>query len=175
MQLADALELIDNQRIGTNGIQHWADLGCGTGLFTQALASLLPNESVIYAIDRQAQPRNTSPDGHSVRIDFIRADFEVELPTLPKLDGLLMANALHYVADKKRFLERIVPRLSDRALVLIVEYETTRSNPWVPFPITYRQLGDLFSGIGFSTIQKLGERPSAYGQGNMYAALLSRQ
>lgn len=174
MQLADAIALIDTARIPQNVPQTWADLGCGTGLFTQALASFLPDRSVIYAIDRQSQSRITSPIGHSVRIDFIRADFETEIPRLPKLDGLLMANALHYVADKKRFLERIEPLLSDQALVLIVEYETTQSNPWVPYPITYRQLGELFSGIGFSAIQKLGERPSAYRQGNMYAALVSR-
>lgn len=165
--------MIGPEAIPSDVPQVWADLGCGSGLFTQALASFLPNESVIYAVDQQMQSVIKSPENRSVTIEFIRADFERNLPELPILDGVLMANSLHYVADKPRFLKQLTKQLSAEARVLIVEYETTQSNSWVPYPVTFSQLQHLFSAIGFKAGQKLGERPSAYRQGNMYAALLN--
>ncbi|GAB3998520.1 hypothetical protein GCM10028807_46440 [Spirosoma daeguense] len=172
MQLQDAIDLIGPEAISGDVPQVWADLGCGSGLFTRALASFLPDESVIYAVDQQMQYELKAPVGHSVKIEFIQADFEKNLPEFPKLDGVLMANALHYVADKPRFLSQLEKYVSEEASILIVEYETTHSNQWVPYPITFSQLGQLFSAVGFTNSIKLGERPSAYRQGNMYAALL---
>jgi hypothetical protein len=32
--------------------QHWLDLGCGQGVFTEVLASLLPSQSDIIAVCR---------------------------------------------------------------------------------------------------------------------------
>lgn len=172
MQLQDAIDLIGPEAIPGNVPQVWADLGCGSGLFTQALASFLPDGSQIYAIDQQRQYGLKVSGNRSVDIEFIQADFERNLPELPLLDGVLMANSLHYVADKPRFLKQLKKQLSAEARVLIVEYETTQSNPWVPYPVTFSQLQHLFSAIGFTAGQKLGERPSAYRQGNIYAALL---
>lgn len=173
MQLQDAIGLIGPKAIPGSVPQVWVDLGCGSGLFTQALASFLPDGSQIYAIDQQRQYGLKAPDNRPISIEFIQADFERNLPELPLLDGVLMANSLHYVADKLRFLKQLKRQLSAEARVLIVEYETTQSNPWVPYPVTFSQLQYLFSAIGFTNSQKLGERPSAYRQGDMYAALLN--
>lgn len=173
MQLQDAIDLIEYESIGREP-KIWADLGCGSGLFTRALAALLPADSVVYAIDQQMQYNMPTVSGQSIRIDFIQADFEKQLPELPKLDGVLMANALHYVADKGKFIDQLKNHLTDNASFLIVEYEMTKPNPWVPYPIPFGQLQSLFSGVGFAQVNKLGERPSAYRQGNMYAALIKK-
>ncbi|SDF65617.1 Methyltransferase domain-containing protein [Dyadobacter soli] len=47
----EAIELIGG---GTNGEQeqYWLDLGCGTGTFTEALATVLPAHSNITGVDK---------------------------------------------------------------------------------------------------------------------------
>lgn len=52
MKQTDAIALI-NKGITAHSPQHWADLGCGSGTFTNALFHLLPAGSQIEAIDRQ--------------------------------------------------------------------------------------------------------------------------
>ena len=52
MTLKEAISLINSGLIRPTGPVHWADLGCGEGLFTLALASLLPAGSVIYGVDK---------------------------------------------------------------------------------------------------------------------------
>ena len=52
MQMNDAVELIKHDSIFKSGEQDWADLGCGSGTFTMALASLLALDSTIYAVDK---------------------------------------------------------------------------------------------------------------------------
>ena len=50
MQLSEAIQLI--QHPVTKEKSAYADLGCGNGLFTKALAQLVAPQSVIYAVDK---------------------------------------------------------------------------------------------------------------------------
>ncbi len=170
MQVADAVQLISGAAIPRDVSAVWADLGCGSGVFTRALASLLPEQSTIYAIDKQRQ--NISYNTHpSVTIEFLQADFEKDELALPTLQGILMANALHYVADKKSLLERLQKKINKKGIFIMVEYDTMKANPWVPYPIDFLHLKQLFMALGFQQVIKLGERPSMYGQKNLYAAM----
>src|SRR5215210_6911182 len=83
----------------------WADLGAGTGNFTWALRELLGAQATIYAVDRdgkairqQQQQLAQAPPGAT--IIPIQADFTHPLD-LPALDGVLMANALHFIRDQQ--------------------------------------------------------------------------
>ena len=165
MTLSDAISLLGHPPIATKPV-HWADLGCGAGLFTLALAHFLPQDSTIEAIDLNPTiARQTTKKG--VTIIPHTADFTREaLP--PNLDGILMANSLHYVNDQPTFLARIgrVPNL------LIIEYDTDRPvGRWVPYPLSFATLSTLLSSAGWPHIQKLGSRPSAFGRANLYSAL----
>jgi ubiquinone/menaquinone biosynthesis C-methylase UbiE len=51
MTQRDAIALIDHPILRAAPPTHWADLGCGSGTFTLALATLLPPGSTIEAID----------------------------------------------------------------------------------------------------------------------------
>jgi trans-aconitate methyltransferase len=153
MQQAESIKLIE-KGINSNEIQRWADLGCGSGTFTRALASLLLPGSVVLAVDKEQQDLP----------HFIQADFTKDVLDLGGLDGILMANSFHYVKDKLTLIGRFSPKA-----FLIVEYDTTRSNPWAPYPITYNDLEVLFNRLGYQTRQ-LALYPSRFG-GTMYAAL----
>ncbi|MBO9640457.1 MAG: class I SAM-dependent methyltransferase [Siphonobacter aquaeclarae] len=148
----------------------WLELGAGGGTFTRALARLLRQGSTIYAVDRQ--PLRLEPVVDGVRIHGMQADFESEALPVPPADGLLMANALHYVRHPEAFLERLFPLLQTRHSLLIVEYELTQGNPWVPYPLDFARLTRLAEQVGYRTIRKLGERPSLYGPHPLYAALI---
>ena len=110
---------------------------------------------------------------NNVSIDFIKADFEKFDFSFSNLDGILMANSLHYVKDKNALINRLEEYLSEEKKIVIVEYDTTVSNQWVPFPISFQKLKELFMAFGNKEIQNIGERKSKYGQGNMYGALIN--
>jgi ubiquinone/menaquinone biosynthesis C-methylase UbiE len=166
MQQSEAIALIKKGITGEYP-QHWADLGCGTGTFTLALASLLPPESFITAIDKSHQHLPAISNG--IKIDFRKADFVNEPITLSPLDGMLMANSLHFVANKVKLIQQLESVFKNNPKFLIVEYDTTRSNPWVPYPISFQGLDNEFTGLGYQTL-KLADSPSMFG-GIIYSAL----
>jgi SAM-dependent methyltransferase len=152
----------------------WADLGCGDGTFTLALASLLAPGSLVHAIDRDPAAIAQLPASAStVRIAKHVDDFRRSWPFSTVLDGILMANSLHYVQDQRAFLQSCLPRVSPAGRFLIVEYDTTFANPWVPFPINRARLTELCADIG--TVTMLGTRRSTFRRAKLYAALVSRR
>jgi len=167
MEQAEAVSLI-KQGIACTNVQRWADLGCGGGTFTRALADLLPPASHIVAVDKERQ--RLPPEIHSVSVEFIRSDFINHSLDLGNIDGILMANSLHYVKDKVTLLKKLEEYFGHERRFVIVEYDSRRSSKWVPYPIPYLQLADLAAQLGYS-IQKMNELPSRFG-GIIYSALL---
>lgn len=172
MNIYDAINLIEKAFTPSDESQIWADLGCGGGTFSNALAHLLPKGSHIYAVDSQSQnlPKLM---GNNVSIDFIKADFEIFDFNFSNLDGILMANSLHYIKDKSSLINRLEDYLSEEKKVVIVEYDTMVSNRWVPYSINFFKLKKLFGERGYSKIIKINQRQSIFGQGNLYAAVIS--
>ena len=166
MRQAEAIALIE-KGITDKDPQHWADLGCGAGTFTLALASLLLPESFITAIDKSHQHLPSVSNG--IKIDFRKADFVNEPITVSPLDGVLMANSLHFVANKSKLISQLENAFKNSPKFLMVEYDTVKSNPWVPYPISFQRLDDEFTSLGYQTL-KLAESPSRFG-GVIYSAL----
>lgn len=149
----------------------WADLGCGNGVFTHALATLLPAQSTIYAIDKARGFDQTALEQWPVQVHFQQRDFVTDALDLPPLDGLLMANALHYVSDQPAFLQKILRYTRPGAAILIVEYDTHISvEPWVPYPVPFTLLRTLFGELGFDSVEQLAEKPSLYRRDKLYSA-----
>lgn len=152
----------------------WADLGCGSGLFTRALGHYLKQGSIIYGIDKNNSLRHEITN-NGVEIIPIQSDFVKDALNLKNLNGILMANSLHYVKDKISFLAKCKGYLTEDACFLMVEYDTDIPVfKWVPYPVNFSSLVMLFKEFGFSSGRKLGERASAYRRGNMYAVLFSK-
>lgn len=178
MRLSDATALLDHPALRDHlakptapgqapAPSHWADLGCGSGLFTLALAHFLAPDSTIDAID--LHPSITGQVTNSgVTIRPHTADFTRDGLSLNEYDGILMANSVHYVRDKPVFLTRI----KNVPAVLLVEYDTDRPVPrWVPYPLSLSSASTLLAAGGWPHVQKLGSRPSSFGRANLYAAL----
>jgi hypothetical protein len=51
MDFSDVVKLINSDKLNYPGITNWLDMGCGSCMFTRALASLLLSGSIIHAID----------------------------------------------------------------------------------------------------------------------------
>jgi ubiquinone/menaquinone biosynthesis C-methylase UbiE len=171
MRLTEAIHLLKPGFNGNTDNETWADLGCGNGVFTNALASLLGSSSTIYAVDRDAQHIRTTEDVAAV-IEFIKLDFIHDDFPFSDLDGILMANALHYVKDKSSFIEKLKTHLKTDGRFIIVEYDTETANAWVPYPITFDRLTQIFSAHGYDKIKKIGERKSIYRSDKMVACLI---
>lgn len=153
----------------------WAELGSGRGAFTAALAELLGPGSTLYAVDRDGRAldklrTSASPHYSGVQVHIATADFIQPLAFLPPLDGLLMANALHFVADKAPLLAELRGHLLPHGRLLIVEYDTDRGNRWVPYPFSFTTWRGLAQDAGFATTELLATHPSSF-LGRFYAAL----
>lgn len=173
MTLATAIQLIADAPVDRNKISQWADLGAGSGLFTQALSSLLVPVSKVYAIDQSKQNIKVIRD--DVKIEFRQADFIADDLDLPLLDGVVMANSLHYVRNKSVLIQRLKKFLSPRAGFIIVEYDLEKANRWVPYPIRPAELEQLFFLEGYDQFQITGQTPSTYNGGMIYAAYISKE
>jgi SAM-dependent methyltransferase len=167
MKISEAIALIRTSRIEWARLQSWCDLGCGSGTFTTALAHLLAPGSTIHAVDLNEKAMEGLPDRYDgVEICKVVADIESSSLRLPSVDGILMANALHFIREQHQFLKRL---LSLTDCFLIVEYERSRPNPWGPYPVGFKILCELFGEAGVERVEKLATRPSLFG-GTIYSA-----
>ncbi|MFZ1809470.1 MAG: class I SAM-dependent methyltransferase [Cyclobacteriaceae bacterium] len=148
----------------------WADLGCGAGTFTYAVADLLGDESKIWAVDKLTQ--HLGEKRGNVAIEFLQADIERQPMPLKALDGIIMANTLHYIKDQAAFLKHLRSYLKDTGKLILVEYDTEHSNQWVPFPVTFEIAQALLSNAGFKDVSRIGEHPSSF-RGEMIFACVA--
>ncbi len=153
----------------------WADLGCGDGTFTLALASILPAGSVIHAMDQDASLLRRIPRAHAgTSIHTHAGDFTSMPWPFGPVEGVLLANALHYVRDRMAFIKACEPAMRSPRRFLIVEYDTDRPNRWVPYPISSAALQQTFNAAGYSSFKILGSRPSIYQRAPIYAAAITQ-
>jgi len=172
MQIDEAVRLLGGERLSRTAAT-WADLGCGEGTFTLALASLLPVGSVIHAMDRDRSALRRIPAAHAdASIVAHVGDFTVMPWPFAALDGVLLANSLHYVADQAAFIRACAPAMKARHRFLVVEYDTDAANPWVPYPLSRATLTRRVATAGYSSITWLGATRSRYRRASIYAALV---
>jgi trans-aconitate methyltransferase len=173
MQLKDAIQLLQPAQLQLKNRKRWADLGCGNGLFTKALAHLIDPKSTIYCVDTNHSSLDEIPNQyHEQVIEKIQADFVKDHLPFEKLDGILMANSLHFVNDKTVFLQKLNSYLQKDSCLIIVEYDTDKANKWVPYPLSFQSLLNLFMATDKYKVTKLKEHSSIYNNGKMYSALI---
>jgi ubiquinone/menaquinone biosynthesis C-methylase UbiE len=144
----------------------WADFGAGSGAFTLALADLIGPHGVIHAIDRDrgalAELRNAFVSAlPRAELRARVGDFTRPLD-LSDLDGVVMANSLHFVEDKMPLLALVRGYLKHGGRLLLVEYDSDRGNHWVPHPLSFEKWRGLASDAGFVETRKLSTVPSRF-------------
>lgn len=177
MEKEDAIGLIRPAVDGRSG--RWVELGAGTGTFTKALAAALDSTSTIVAVDKDARAvaalrRLAATDARitAVEGDFTRPEDLAGLADAP-FDGVLMANALHFVHDAAGGLRDIARHIRPGGRVVLVEYDRRIGNPWVPHPIPASRLGAVALTAGLDAPEIVGRRPSAF-RGEMYCAVMTK-
>ncbi|HJS17930.1 MAG TPA: class I SAM-dependent methyltransferase [Anaerolineales bacterium] len=165
MDHSDHVDLLRPANLPQSGT--WADLGAGSGAFTLALSELVGLKAEIYAIDKDRSALSKLEQSHRARfgtsqnIHTVRADFTGAL-FLPPLDGILMANSLHYSRDKEKVLRHIRMFLKWNGALLLVEYNVDSGNPWVPHPLSFETFQSLAPRAGFSEPSLLAKIPSRF-------------
>jgi ubiquinone/menaquinone biosynthesis C-methylase UbiE len=130
-----------------------ADLGCGDGIFIYMLATFLVQPgSRLYAVDKEqhkldALQRNLPQLELDVSVELRSADFTRSLDLQP-LDGLVMANSLHFVRRKEPVLRQLVTLLKPADRLVLVEYNTNRGNYAVPYPLDEAEFPQLVTKVG---------------------------
>jgi ubiquinone/menaquinone biosynthesis C-methylase UbiE len=166
----DRSDLIALLRAGvTTKGGRWADLGAGDGAFTFALAELLGPGAQITAVDRDSGSlKRLASAADGAPIETVVADFTRPL-NLSGLDGVVMANSLHFVREKAPVLASVRDTLRPGGILILVEYETDKGNPWVPHPFSFATWQGMAAAAGFEQTHMLHRYPSRY-FGSMYSA-----
>ncbi len=163
----DEADLVRLLRGGVEGAGPlWADLGSGDGAFTLALASLLGAGARIWSVDRDARRLDRQRARLAARFPFLPieyrpADFTEPLG-LPPLDGIVIANALHFVRRKAPVVECLREMLRPGGRLVLVEYNADSGNPWVPHPVSFPAWERLAAGAGLESTRLLERVPSRF-------------
>lgn len=175
MDHADHVRLI---RKGVTGAgPSWADLGSGSGAFTLALADLLGPAGRIVSVDRdpaalRSQAGELQRRFPGLMVEQRVADFSQPLD-LHGLDGIVMANSLHFVRDKAAVVGLVRGYLRDAGRLVLVEYDADQGNPWVPFPLSFETWRAVAAAAGFRETRRLDSVPSRF-LGSIYSAVSLR-
>jgi ubiquinone/menaquinone biosynthesis C-methylase UbiE len=172
---ADHVQLIENG-IDRDSGGVWVDFGAGSGAFTLALRDIAGPDTAIIAIDEdraslQTLRANMERRFPGTQLRLLQADFAEHL-TLPPLDGIIAANAIHFVPlqDQTALLRQWRSYLKPEGRLVVVEYDTDSGNRWAPYPMSYTTFRETARAAGFADPVLLGSRPSRW-LGRIYSAL----
>jgi ubiquinone/menaquinone biosynthesis C-methylase UbiE len=177
MNHTDHVNLLKPANLPAGGT--WADFGAGSGAFTLALRELVGPQADIYAVDKERarlaelERGYRSRFGDSSRLHLLQGDFS-RILELPPLDGVVMANSLHFFKEKEGLLRHVGAFLKPGAILLLVEYNVDSGNPWVPHPLSFSTFRALAPRAGFSEPRLLATRPSSFLR-EFYAAVANRE
>jgi SAM-dependent methyltransferase len=146
----------------------WADLGSGSGAFTMALAELLGPRGVIYSVDKDGRVLDAQKGeldrrfgGAAPQMCYLVADYTRPLD-LPLLDGVVMANTLHFYRDPAPVVRAVMKYVRRGGQMIVVEYGVDRGNVWVPHPFSYAVWKEIATRCGLIGVRLLHTVPSRF-------------
>ena len=162
----DHVNLLRPANLKQGGI--YADFGAGGGAFTLALRELVGINAEIFAVDKDKRALEELREEFLARtnsidhLTLVPVDFSRRFDLPLKLDGIVMANSLHFFKDKEKILRHVREFLKPNGALLIVEYNVDFGNMWVPHPLTFETYRTLAPHTGFSEPRLLAKVPSRF-------------
>lgn len=167
MNHTDHVNLLRPANLKAGGV--YADFGAGSGAFTLALREVVGDHAEIFAVDKDKKAlkelreeflARTNSIHHLtlVPVDFSRNSFDLPV----KLDGIVMANSLHFFKDKEKILRHVRTFLKPAGALVLVEYNVDKGNMWVPYPLSFETWRGLALHAGFSEPRLLAKAPSSF-------------
>lgn len=142
-------------------------------MFTRALLQILGGGAKVYAVDKSPHMLWDLARETKGQVVATEGDFNTPLG-IPQVDGILMANALHYAVDAEAVLRNVLKHLKPGGTFVIVEYETIHPRPpWVPYPVPFDRFVELTALAGLQAPTQCGRIRSQYGYEFIYAAFAS--
>ncbi len=173
----DHVNLLKPAQLSPGGT--WADFGAGSGAFTLALRELVGPQARIFAVDKdgaalkELQRNYAARFGDTSNLQVVQKAFFL-IEDFPALDGIVMANSLHFVAHKERLLKKLHTFLKPGGALLLVEYNVDSGNLWVPYPLSFESWRALAPRTGFSEPRLLATHPSRFLH-EIYSAVCYRE
>lgn len=137
------------------------DFGAGSGHYSIAVAKRLGSEGALYALDAftpvlDKLRRESAPYAPSVYT--LQADFNEHIPLRDNLlNAAILANVLHQVKERNRFLSELARVVAPGGSVLVVDWASSFKNmgPTAEMALTPGEALRLFESAGFATGQML--------------------
>jgi ubiquinone/menaquinone biosynthesis C-methylase UbiE len=177
MEHTDHVDLLRPANLPQGGT--YADFGAGGGAFTLALRELVGLDATIHAVDKDRASLAELESNHRARFNttrnliLLKDDFTLH-QSLPLLDGVVMANSLHFFKDKDKILRHARGYLKPNGALLLVEYNVDMGNMWVPYPISFNVCRVLVKRAGFTEPKLLAKTPSRF-LDEFYSAIAYRE
>ena len=139
------------QKCGING-KLWIDAGCGNGTFTFPLASIV---SEVIALDTNKHNLSYLERKIQPEMNIKTKLFDFNNPAWHEIlvDGILFGFSLHYDPVHEKALKNAYLQLKPRGKLVIFEYSSDISVPWVPYPLTTSNLSSILQKLSFQDIQ----------------------
>ena len=137
----------------------WIDAGSGNGTFTFPLSSLA---SKVIALDTNKNNLSylRSKISRESNIESIIHDFNKPFWYSEQVDGILFGFSLHYDPNPATALKNAYLQLKTSGKLVVFEYSSEKSVPWVPYPIPSEKLLLTLNKLNFRDIQVVKNTPA---------------
>ena len=146
-----------------------ADVGCGIGYFTLPIAEMIGSEYTVYGLDTSEQMLAEVKDRVGKKqlsnVSTIRTDeYDFKLEDA-SVTYVLMANVLHEVSDRVRFLQEASRILTQNGRIALLDYEKNESIPGPPIHhrISRDEAKKLLDQTGFELLSETEFADQFYG------------
>ena len=155
-------------KLGCQKDHNFADIGCGTGLFTIPAAEICGNNACVYAIDVSEEmltevKERSLKDGLN-QIQTVKSDeYDVKLKN-NTVDFVLICTVLHEIDDKRRFLDEAKRICKSGGKIAVIEFNETQTNfgPPISHRLDRKRVKELLNEIGFQYVSDMDIREAFY-------------
>ena len=145
-------------KLGLQEKYNFADIGCGTGLFTIPASEICGKNAFVYAIDVSEEmlsevKERSLKDGlnHIQTVKSDEYDFKLKENTV---DFVLICTVLHEIDNKKRFLYEAKRICKSGGKIAVIEFNETQTifGPPISHRIDRKRVKELLNEIGFQYV-----------------------